>query len=51
MIPAALTLADLHLAQRLYGGELTADATGTRLVGAEVAGTVLTIGPVLGGAS
>ena len=42
----ALTLADLHLAQRLYGGELVTDANTYTLRGALVAGQRVNFGPV-----
>jgi hypothetical protein len=41
-----LTAADLHLAQRLYGGELTTTPAGLALVGAEMGGAVVDLGPV-----
>jgi hypothetical protein len=52
MIPAGhLTLADLHHARGLYGGELVCIAGAWSLVGATIAGTFVTLGPVVGGAS
>ena len=51
MIGPRLTLADLHVAKDTYGGEIEADLTGTRLVGATMAGVSVTLGPVrVGGA-
>lgn len=48
MIPAGhLTLADLHHASGLYGGELVGYAGTWRLVGAKIAGAFVTLGPVV----
>jgi hypothetical protein len=53
VIPAGiLTLDDLHHARGLYGGELVCIAGAWSLVGATIAGTFVTLGPVVvGGAS
>ena len=52
MIPLGrLTLADLHHARGLYGGDLTCYQGTWTLVGARIAGQYVTLGPVEGGAS
>lgn len=48
MIPCGpLTLADLHHARGLYGGDLTCIAGAWSLVGARIAGQFVTLGPVV----
>lgn len=50
MIPAGkLTLADLRHARGLYGGDLVCIAGAWTLVGAKIAGTFVTLGPVVEG--
>ena len=52
MIPLGrLSLDDLRHARGLYGGELAGYAGTWRLVGARIAGQVVTLGPVMGGAA
>lgn len=47
MIPLGrLTVADLHHARGLYGGDLTCYQGTWRLVGAKIAGQFVTLGPV-----
>lgn len=46
MIGPRLTYADLLVAQRIYGGQITPTPAGTTLVGALMDGRSVTLGPV-----